>query len=148
MGGLDIVVYRSKESIDPESALIRAKKDPSTGRYYYYFDSRKPENQIPRNPVVATKLRIGNTWDVVELREDLKQAAGSTGLPLLEWCMRDGTHSGDMIRFDLLDNLEHEIQYLFKTRKVHFYINLYVFLSKMLEAIEIARQEKKPIVFV
>jgi hypothetical protein len=144
--GLDIIVYRSKNSMNFDLALIGSKKDPYAGQYD--SDSGNTENQIPRDLVVARELRIGNLWDVVELREDLKQAAGSTGLPLLEWCIRNGSHSGDSIRFDLLENLEHEIQYLFKTRKVHFYINLYVFLSKMLEAIQIARQEKNPIIFV
>jgi hypothetical protein len=146
--GLDIVVYRTTSSAEANSALIRAKKDPYTGQYYYYFESSNPKNQIPRNQVVATKLRIGNNWAMAELREDLNQAAGSTGLPLLEWCTRDGSHSGDLIRYDLLGNLEHEIQYLFDARRLQISMNLRVFLSKMLEAIQIARQEKNPIVFV
>jgi hypothetical protein len=146
--GLDIVVYRTSASTDANSALIRAKKDAYTGKYYYYFDSSNPKNQAPRNQVVATKLRVGNNWAMAELRDDLIQAAGSTGLPLLEWCTRDGSHSGDLIRYDLLGNLEREIQYLFNARRLQISMNLRVFLSKMLEAIQIARQEKNPIVFV
>jgi hypothetical protein len=146
--GLDIVVYRTTASTEVNSALIRAKKDDFTGQYYYYFESAHPKSPDPRNRVVATKLRVGNNWAMAELRDDLDQAAGSTGLPLLEWCTRDGSHSGDLIRYDLLGNLEHEIQYLFDSRRLHISMNLRVFLSKMLEAIQIARQEKNPIVFV
>ncbi len=146
--GLDIVVYRSSDSISVAPALIRAKKDSYTGQYYYYSDSAQQQGQVPRDQVVAAKLHVGNTWDMAELKEDLNQAAGPTGLPLLEWCTRDGAHSGDAIRYDLLGNLEHEIQYLFDARRLHISMNLHVFLSKMLEAIQIARQEKNPIVFV
>ena len=146
--GLDIVVYRTNASAEVNSALIRAKKDPSTGQYYYYFDSSSPRNEGSADQVVATKLRVGNNWALAELKEDLNQAAGSTGLPLLEWCTRNGSHSGDMIRYDLLGNLENEIQYLFDARRLHISMNLRVFLSKMLEAIQTARRERNPIVFV
>jgi hypothetical protein len=146
--GQDIVVYRSNSSMDADPAIIRAKKDSLTGKYCYYFDSPNPANRISPERPVAAKLRIGNIWAMAELNEDLRQAAGPTGLPLLEWCVRNATKNGGLIRNDLLDNLDREIKYLFDSRRLLISINLRVFLSKMREAIQIARREKNPIVFV
>jgi hypothetical protein len=59
-----------------------------------------------------------------------------------------GSHSGDVIEFELLPDLESEIRELLSRDRLKLSDHAATFLKGMLELVEVAKTEKNPIVFV
>ena len=144
--GLDIAVYRSRESLGVDVDSLGAVKDPYTGQYYVPLSFGR--DVIPRELVAAVRWRVGNISGVAELREELEHISGGKPLILIEKCLYNGIHGGDTISPELFDKLEGEIHELQARHQPQLSSYLNDFLAKMLEIIEIARKEKNPIVFI
>jgi hypothetical protein len=144
--GLDIVVYRSKESLGIDVDSLGAIKDPLTGEYR--FPMQFVGDKFPRELIVAARWRVGNMDAVAQLRGELELVVGPGRLLLIEKCLYDGTHSGDTIDSGLFGRLDDEIYEIQRRFGEQFSHNLKDFLTRMLEVIQVAKNENNPIVFV
>jgi hypothetical protein len=142
--GIDARVYLAKRSLPDHVERLGARRDPITGEYY--FEGTMAANQFPPGFSVAIHKRIGNAQTVAELRQEVRDALGTTHSLLYERCLKSGTHSGDVIEYGLLDQLEQEV---IKARKWDAEKPLLKdFLDAMAELIQVGKREINPIVFV
>jgi hypothetical protein len=143
--GLDAKVYLAKESLPCDVEGLGAKKDDTTGEYY--FEGASSGNQFPPDFFVAVQKRLGNVDAIAELRRELEDALGNTSSLLYQKCLYNGTHSGDIIEYKLLDQVEVEIAHALRKSQSAKPL-LREFLSAMGELILVAKRERNPIVFV
>jgi hypothetical protein len=143
--GLDGRVYFARKSLPADLESKGAKLDPTTGQYF--FDSSESESQFPPGFSVATKRRLGNISAIAGLRQELQSVLGNTESLLYQRCLHSGTHSGDVIEYELLDRLEAEIARTLSKIGGQRRQLLRGFLSAMAHLVRVAKREKNPIVF-
>lgn len=141
---LSAVVYRNRKSLGIDAEAEGAKKDPTTGEYY--FDS--PQRAFPQDFFIATDWQIGNVSSVAELRLELETLTGKKDLLIIEKCLYSGSHSGDLIELELLTPIETETLEILHRFRGSVPAGVEKFLSAMLDTIQVARRENNPIVFV
>lgn len=143
--GLDATVYRSKASLKLDVEALGAKKDEATGQYY--FDRPDPEKAYSTDLFVAVTKRLGNATAIAELSDEVEATLGTTDTLIESLVLYSGTHSGDTIPYELLDQLEAEISMVSARTKGSRSALLDEFVQAMDELISVARREKNPIVF-
>jgi translation elongation factor EF-G len=143
--GLDARVYLAKDSLPCDVEAIGAKKDHTTGEYY--FEGICAESQFPPDFFVAVHKRLGNVDTIAELRNELEEVLGTSTSLLYQKCLYGGTHGGDVIENKLLDQIESEVVEALRKSAMGRPL-LREFLDAMAELVRVAKREKNPIVFV
>jgi hypothetical protein len=144
--GLDGRVYFARESLPADIEWKGAKLNPTTGEYV--FENPESASQFPSDFSVATKRRLGNVSAIAGLRGELQFILGSTDSLLYQGCLCSGTHSGDVIEYELLDQLEAEIARTLSKIGGQRRQLLRGFLRAMADLVRVSKRERNPIVFV
>jgi hypothetical protein len=144
--GLDGRVYFARESLPADIESKRVKLNPTTGEYV--FENPESASQFPSDFSVATKRRLGNVSAIAGLRGELQSILGSTDSLLYQRCLCSGTHRGDVIEYELLDQLEAEIARTLSTIGGQRRQLLRGFLRAMADLVRVGKRERNPIVFV
>ncbi|MEK6300260.1 MAG: hypothetical protein AABO41_06030 [Acidobacteriota bacterium] len=145
--GLDAIVYRASESIGLDAEdMSAAIVDGQTGEVY--FEAPNLEAKYGRDKFVATEKRLGNVSHIALIRSQIPIEISSSIPLLLNNILRSGSHSGDVIGSELLDELEAEIHLVRRKTAGKELLALDGFLDDMMDLAEVARSQKHPIVFV
>jgi len=144
--GLDGRVYFARESLPADVESKGAKLNPTTGEYV--FENPESASQFPSDFSVATKRRLGNVSAFGGLRGELQSILGSTQSLLYQRCLADGTHGGDVVEYELLDQLETEMARTLSKIGGQRRQILRGFLRAMGDLVRVAKRERNPIVFV
>ena len=139
-------MYFARESLPADIESMGAKLNPTTAEYY--FEGPQTRNQLPAGFSVAIQRRLGNESAIASLRVELKSVLGSTDSLLYQKCLFDGTHSGDVVEHELLDQLETEIARTLSKIGAQRRQLLRGFLREITHLVRIAKREGNPIVFV
>jgi len=126
--------------------LLGAVKDDRTGEYY--FPTPEHDGKFPREEFIGHEFWIGNVTGVAELRQEFIELTNPVNSLLQTRVLYSGSHSGDVIEFELLPDLEQEIRELLSRDRLKLSDHAATFLKGMLELVEVAKTEKNPIVFV
>jgi hypothetical protein len=85
---------------------------------------------------------------IAGLRVELKSILGNTESLLYRRCLANGTHSGDVVECELLDQLDTEIARTLSKIGAQRRQILRGFLRAMAGLVRVAKRERNPIVFV
>lgn len=99
--------------------------------------------------VLVVKRRLGNVAMIASLSEEIKCWVKENLAPLI--CSRilySGSHSGDTIEIQEIDQLREEIKVIKCRRDVRHSAELEEFLGKLEELALSAEKEKSPIIFI
>ena len=102
---------------------------------------------MPLSAVTAVDRRLGNVECVARLREEVGRVLGS-GSVLSTKFLYSGTHSGDLVGLELLNELQTEIDLLRGKTEGQRSPDLGRFLDDLDDLILAAKAENNPIVFV
>lgn len=144
--GLDAVVYthRNHLKIDIDSDSLQV--DEETGEVFiadYHLASNYPSNNF-----IAVQCRLGNSSNISQLNQEISNLFPDGTTLLLKKVVYCGSHSGDKIDLEELDQLEFEINLLKQQLHGSRTVLLEPFIQRMATLIQAARKEGNPIVFV
>jgi hypothetical protein len=141
--GLDAVVYKSARNM-PKVGIGVTRVDELTGEVFFEGE-RIP--QLRLEDVVAIQKRLGNVSRIETLRQEIGTLLGrDESSLLLSKVLYSGTHVGDVIGREHLDDLKEEIARLKKVETRPSELN--EFIAAMEDLISAAQQEGNPITFV
>jgi hypothetical protein len=139
--GLDAVVFRSVRHLEEEFGKGLFDVDQSTGEAMLRPGAAV---SIPRERYFAAQERLGNAASIGALREIARSSLGGQATLLVDRVLSSGSHSGDSILVEELQQLDGEICQLENqgdTAPPEF-------LGALRALMHAARFEKNPIVFV
>jgi hypothetical protein len=142
--GLDASVYKNLRSVSESLREQVILIDAETGE----IDYKKHLHGAPEadlDSLYAIEIRIGNISAVAELRGEVGDRLPGRSI-LMDEVLYSGSHAGDFIPFDQLDELEREVN-LIRASPGTLPSNLQTFLGEMSMLIDTARRERNPIVF-
>jgi hypothetical protein len=142
--GLDAGVYKNLLNISGRLRELVSLVDPETAEIDYE-DGIGPDG-YDRDDLYAIRIRIGSVPSAGELREEVENRLTGKSL-LLDAVLYSGSHCGDLISLEQLDELEKEVK-LVEAGSKPLPSCLQEFLQQMGTLIATARKEKNPIVFV
>lgn len=143
--GTDGKVCFDEESLPVDIESKGAKRDYTTGEYF--FESPESRSKCPSEFSVASKRRLGNLSAIAGLRVELKAILGNTESLLYQRCLADRTHSGDVVEYELLGQLEAEIARTLSKIGGQRRPILRGFLRAMSDLVRVAKRKRNPIVF-
>ena|ERR1017187_1417084 len=144
--GLIAVVYLAKENLPFDMEKEGAEVDSRTGAIYFRDPEKK--KQFPREVRQAIRVKLGNSFDLVEITNEIGPLLGAAESALSDRVLYDTSHSGDQIELGELDPLEEELHALQEHTSHRASKLLVKFLTDMFSLVLAAREQKKPIVFV
>jgi hypothetical protein len=143
--GLDAVVYKSAGSIAFDPVKEGARRDETTGEICFEGDVRGKE--YPRSSFTAAEKRLGNILAIRALRIEVSTILQNENSTLQQKVLYNGTHAGDVIGAEGLDELEREINVVRTKAGRKCSPRLQSFLKDFQELIDASRRESNPIVF-
>ncbi|QYO62231.1 hypothetical protein [Leptolyngbya sp. 7M] len=144
--GLDAVVYTHKNNLQIDTNSNMLQVDEETGEVFIADDNLA--SNYPNSSFVAVQCRLGNSSNIGYLNEEIANLLPNETSLLLEKVVYSGSHSGDKIDLEELDQLETEINRLKQQLPGQRTVLLEQFIQNMTELIQAARREGNPIVFV
>jgi hypothetical protein len=142
---LDAVVYIHKNNLKIDIADI-LQVDEETGEVF--IEDYNLSSNYSSNIFVAVQCRLGNLSDIGCLYEEISKLLPNGTFLLLNKVLYSGSHSGDKIDLEELDQLEFEINLLKRQLHGSETVLLKQFIQNVTELIQVARREGNPIVFV
>lgn len=140
--GLDAIVYRKIGNLQLGRDKEHAKLDPATGEVYFE-DPKLDRKYFNKREAVAH--RLGNVTAIGVLRDEVARLLGPESF-LERKVIYSGSHSGDAIPLDELDQLSADLRHIRETgRASPLMLGLVSALEQLIQA---ARNEGNPIVFV
>lgn len=143
---LNALVYRSQKNLGIDADAIGAIRNKDTGEYC--FSTSEREMQFPPSLFIAREFWIGNISSVAELREEVNHLMQGHRSIVTEKCLYSGIHTGDVIKIDMLSDIEEEVRTLLTDRRDQMSPHLLSVLRGIMGLIEAAKREGNPIVFV
>jgi hypothetical protein len=113
-----------------------------------YFEETFESQRLPSRTIKAIDKWLGNIESIGHLREEVARALGNTTSILQTKFLYSGTHCGDVVGLELLDELLIEIALLRDRTEGLRSAYLPKFLEDVTDLIRAARTENNPIVFV
>ena len=144
--GLDAVVYRHINNLeidraDKEKALI----DEERGEVY--FEDPEMARKYGHRPFIAIEKRLGNIAAIGAIDQEIVSVIGGAPSTMHEKVLYSGSHCGDFIAYDELDQVDAEIAMIKKLSAGVRTPLLDGFLSDMTDLVKAAKEQKQPIVF-
>jgi hypothetical protein len=140
--GLNAVVYRKREHLQLGPDEEHATLVPETGEVY--FEDPKLDRKYLHKREAVTH-RLGNITAISILSDEVSQLIGPESF-LERKILYSGTHSGDAIPLQELDELSAELNRIRETGRSSPMIQ--EFVSALQQLIQAAKDECNPIVFV
>lgn len=139
--GLNIVVFRNAFDMIKEFGDKSFEADPETGEV---ISIDGVEITIEDHILRAYEARLGNTSEIGFIDNLVKHALDRSDSFISRKILYSGSHSGDIISSDDLQNLSEEISFL-KGKNID---NLKHFIDQMDLAISSSQEQRNPIVFI
>jgi hypothetical protein len=143
--GLDVVVYRNRKHIEMGPDNARANVFHKTGELYFEDDKNDKLLRKYQHKIQAVAHRLGDVALISTLNDEVSQLIGPESF-LGRKILYLGTHSGDAIPLQEIDELSAEINRISETGLSSPMMQ--EFVSALEELIEAAKEEGNPIVFV
>jgi hypothetical protein len=140
--GLDAVVYRNREHLQLGNDGAHAKVIRDTGEVYFEDAKLGRKYDHVRKSVAH---RLGNIALIGSLREEVSQLIGPESF-LERKVLYSGTHSGDVIPLEELDQLSPELNHIRETGRSS--PRLKELVNALEQLVQAANYERNPIVFV
>ncbi|HEY3928262.1 MAG TPA: hypothetical protein VGL89_07805 [Candidatus Koribacter sp.] len=144
--GLIAVVYRDKHNLPFDLDKEGAEIDDRTGAVFFRDPERK--RLFPRETRQATRIKLGTTYDIVEITKELGPFLGAAESILTDRVLYDLSHSGDTVDVKDLQSLETELLSLKEKLGARASKLAMRFIEDMLTLVKAAMEQHKPIVFV
>jgi hypothetical protein len=144
--GLIAVVYLAKQNLGFDIKKEGAEVDHRTGAIYFQDPEKK--KQYPREVRQAIRVKLGNSFDILEISKELGPMLGAAESILTDRVLYDSSHSGDLIETKDLDRLEDELHSVQDRMGSRTSKLLSKFLTEMFSLVISARTQNNPIVFV
>jgi hypothetical protein len=145
--GLIAVVYLASQNLPFDLQKEGAEEDERTGAIYFRDPERK--KLFPREKRQAARVKLGTSFEIVEITRELGPMLGAAESVLTDHVLYDISHSGDLVEVQDLERLDtelHSVEERLDPRRRSKLARR--FLQDMLGLVKVAREQKKPIVFV
>ena len=141
--GLNAVVYRNVRSLHLGCDRDRTRIEPVTGEVL--FDDENLTRKYSSHDLAAVSVRFGNLSEIAALREEITGIL-DTGSLMVQRVVYSGTHSGDVVPFELIPRLSAEVETIAKSPQQS--VELRAFVRNIETLVGVALREGNPIVFV
>lgn len=143
--GLDAAVFLNIKEVAANVPVDRLSVDQFTGEAYFSDD--EVAHEYPGVIFKALDRRLGNVAALAEILEEISVVSPPDSI-LRGKILQSFSHSGDVIGYNELETLEHEINLLKKQTADTSSPALNEFVKALEELIAAAREQENPIVFM
>lgn len=140
---LEAVVYKHARNLglDNDGAFL----DDETGEVY--FEDPELARQFTEDTFIAVRKRLGNIAMIDTLYSEIAGILGANSL-LCSKVLYNGSHCGDVLRLEVTNSLEEEINFIHKNFANKLSPVVKMFLMDVCKLIEVSKEQNNPIVFV